>query len=126
MAYDTKVSAEKTSSVMKKSGRFRSIAARRASPPEIFVKCVDRAHPPWRDPYDRAHLRNRKGYVYLTWRDGERVRSFYLGKRRANPLRRTSPGPPATWSQLVELDIPVGKKGVKRAAISLKLRSELP
>jgi len=35
---------------------------------------------PWRDHYARAHLRNRNGYVYLTWRDGERVRSFYLGK----------------------------------------------
>ncbi len=62
-----------------KNGRARSIAARRASPPEIFVKCVDRQHP-WRDPYARAHLRNRSGYAYLTWRDGERVRSFYLGK----------------------------------------------
>jgi hypothetical protein len=51
---------------------------------------VDREHP-WRDPYARAHLRNRKGYVYLTWRDGQRVRSFYLGK-----APRKCPTAPAT------------------------------
>jgi hypothetical protein len=79
VTYPTKVSAENRSKPVKKNGRSRSIAARRATPPEIFVKCLDREHP-WRDPYARAHLRNRNGYVYLTWRDGQRVRSFYLGK----------------------------------------------
>jgi hypothetical protein len=79
MAYPTKVTAANSSKPVKKK-RPRAIAARRrASPPEIFVKCVDR-DAPWRDPYARAHLRNRNGYVYLTWRDGQRVRSFYLGK----------------------------------------------
>ncbi len=34
----------------------------------------------------RAHLRNKKGYVYLRWREGKRVRTFYLGK-----APRTSP-----------------------------------
>ena len=34
----------------------------------------------WSGRYHRAHLRNRRGYLELCWRDGERVRSFYLGK----------------------------------------------
>src|SRR5882762_4955874 len=67
----------------------RPIGQRRAYPPEIFVKCVDREKP-WRDPYARAHLRNKHGYVYLTWRDGQRVRTFYLGK-----APRKSPTAPA-------------------------------
>src|SRR5574340_729038 len=79
VAYPTKATAARTAPRAKKNGRARSIAARRASPPEIFVKCLDRERP-WRDPYARAHLRNRNGYVYLTWRDGEKVRGFYLGK----------------------------------------------
>lgn len=47
-------------------------------PPEIYVRLVERES--WRHSYARAHLRNRKGYVYLSWRDGERVRELYLGK----------------------------------------------
>ena len=89
--YPTKVSAEKTSRGGRKTAVRPAIAARRATPPEIFIKCVDRAHP-WRDPYARAHLRNRKGYVYLTWRDGERVRSYYLGKA---PRKSPTADPPA-------------------------------
>jgi hypothetical protein len=78
-SYPTKLTAVSGPKLEKKTSSGRAIAARRASPPEIFVKSVDREHP-WRDPYARAHLRNRNGYVYLTWRDGQRVRSFYLGK----------------------------------------------
>ena len=79
MAYPTNQPGRQDPKSPRKNGRVRSIAARRASPPEIFVKSLDREHP-WRDPNARAHLRNRSGYVYLTWRDGQRVRSFYLGK----------------------------------------------
>ena len=89
--YPTKVSAEKTSRSGKGSGRSAAIAGSRAITPEIFVKAIDREHP-WRDPYARAHLRNRKGYVYLTWRDGAKVRTFYLGKA---PRKCPTPGPPA-------------------------------
>lgn len=28
----------------------------------------------------QAHLRNKRGYVYLCWREGQTVRTFYLGK----------------------------------------------
>ena|SRR5579859_893258 len=51
----------------------------RAIPPEIFVRVPQASdwHP---YAYARAHLRNRKGYVYLTWREGQRIRTFYLGK----------------------------------------------
>jgi hypothetical protein len=94
MRYPTKRAAAPRAKTVERKPLARSIAGRRASPPEIFVKCVDREHP-WRDPYARAHLRNRKGYVYLTWRDGQRVRSFYLGKAprkypTAGPELRTS------------------------------------
>jgi hypothetical protein len=63
----------------RKSGSFRPIGARRvkAPPPEIYVKLP--VHDVWR-PYSRAHLRNKRGYVYLCWRDGEKVKNYYLGK----------------------------------------------
>lgn len=56
-----------------------AIDARRVNaPPAIFVRLEGK---PWyRSTYARAHLRNRKGYVYLSWRDCERVRELYLGK----------------------------------------------
>ena len=78
-SYPTKLTAVSRPKLTKKTTGRAIAAARRASPPEIFVKCGDREHR-FRDPYARAHLRNRNGYVYLTWRDGQRVRSFYLGK----------------------------------------------
>lgn len=31
--------------------------------------------------YAAAKLRNKGGYVYLQWRDGDKVKSFYVGKR---------------------------------------------
>lgn len=44
----------------------------------------------------RAHLRYKGGYVYLQWRDGGRVRSFYIGKApRHSPTDRSSSSPPA-------------------------------
>lgn len=56
-----------------------TIVPRRVSPPPaIYVRVEGKAW--YRSTYARAHLRNRKGYVYLCWRDGERVRELYLGK----------------------------------------------
>jgi hypothetical protein len=79
VAYPTNHLRRRDPKVSKKNGRSSVIAARRVSPPEIFVKCMDRDHT-LRDPYARARLRNRNGYLYLTWRDGQRVRCYYLGK----------------------------------------------
>ena len=47
--------------------------------PEIFVKISESNYQPITA---RAHLRNKGGYLYLSWRDRERVRTFYLGKAR--------------------------------------------
>jgi hypothetical protein len=70
-------------------GQRRSRSGRRAKPtePQIFVATKHGSHGP---RFAHAHLRNRGGYVYLTWRDGDRVRTFYLGKAPRSALR---PGP---------------------------------
>lgn len=48
-------------------------------PPKIFVLTGDEHE----QRYARASIRVKAGqYCYLMWRDGERVRNFYLGKRR--------------------------------------------
>lgn len=63
----------------RKTGRKRPSLARRAirEIPEIFVYVSEEA---FGHRYKRAHLRNKRGYVYLCWREGVRVRNFYLGK----------------------------------------------
>ncbi len=63
----------------RKTAPRRSPGPRRAqqTPPEIYVRAGEGQ---WSGRYHRAHLRNRRGYLELCWRDGERVRSFYLGK----------------------------------------------
>jgi hypothetical protein len=59
---------------------------REAKAPEIFVRLAS-SHS-WKDhDFARAHLRNRGGYLYLVWREGKHVRSFYLGKRRNRDLQ---------------------------------------
>lgn len=79
MAYPTRrrrpMPPAKRKSTRKKSAIVES---RVKPPPEIYVRVEGRES--WRLCYARAHLRNRKGYVYLSWRDGERVRELYLGK----------------------------------------------
>jgi|SRR6267154_220002 len=37
--------------------------------------------------FHRAHLRYRDGYLYLSWREGKRVRSYYLGRASRNYLK---------------------------------------
>jgi hypothetical protein len=82
---------------IRKNGRARArraaIAKRGPRPqPEIFVACRNKAS--WKSAYAKAHLRNRKGYVYLCWRDGEEFRTFYLGKApRKSPTHVDRPGP---------------------------------
>lgn len=63
----------------KKLPSYRSIARRRVKPkpPEIFVRSLGL----WgMQDYARAHLRNKDGYLYLSWRDGKKIRTHYLGK----------------------------------------------
>jgi len=44
-----------------------------------------------------SHLQNKRGYLWLRWREGKRVRSYYLGKASKNyPTRQAAiAGPPA-------------------------------
>lgn len=68
----------------------------RVPPPEIFVRLTD--HVPYA-AFHQAHLRNKRGYVYLCWREGKRVRNFYLGKaRKPSPTRPSSAHFPAPAS----------------------------
>jgi hypothetical protein len=69
-----------------------SIAKRRATPlnPEIYVRGESAFG---MVEFKRAHLRNKRGYVYLCWREGDRVRNFYLGKApRKSPTPRSDIG----------------------------------
>jgi hypothetical protein len=54
--------------------------------PEIYVRIEQRfnfAH------FAKAHLRNKRGYVYLCWRKGRKILTFYLGKQpRSYPTRQ--------------------------------------
>lgn len=55
--------------------------ARRAKPekPEIFVRTVGERWP----RFAHASIRVKAGkYLYLVWRDGGRIRNFYLGQKR--------------------------------------------
>lgn len=54
---------------------------RRVKPeaPEIFVRVGDG----YKTTYAHASIRVKSGqYLYLVWRDGGRIRNFYLGKKR--------------------------------------------
>lgn len=69
-----------------KNGITAIAEARRVEPPKIFVlvgfDAVMRSgiYMGNEGRYARAHLRNKRGYVYLCWREGERVKNYYLGK----------------------------------------------
>jgi hypothetical protein len=62
--------------------RKKTIAAEcRAKAPELFVKVTGERG--WPYHYARAHIRVKAGeYNYLVWRDGERIRNLYLGRKR--------------------------------------------
>jgi hypothetical protein len=54
---------------------------RRAKPekPEIFVRTREERWP----RFAHASIRVKAGkYLYLVWRDGGRIRNFYLGQKR--------------------------------------------
>lgn len=68
----------------------------KAEAPEMYVKTRGSELFP---RYHRAHLRNRGGYLYLGWREGARVRTWYLGK-----AAKSSPTlSPAELQDLVDL-----------------------
>ena len=60
------------------------------APPAIFIESSVNGY---RHHMSRAHLRNKRGYVYLCWREGNRVHNFYLGKA---PRSSPTPGPRPT------------------------------
>lgn len=65
---------------------------RRGNVPRLFVLVPDgRAYRGSR--YVSAHLRNKRGYLELCWRDGKRVKTVHLGKAaNSSPTRRRGPG----------------------------------
>lgn len=64
-----------------KSAKKSAIAHSRASHPQLYVRIPGHD---WRGPrMAKASVRIKSGeYQYLTWRDGDQVRTFYLGKKR--------------------------------------------
>jgi hypothetical protein len=66
--------------------RPRALRRVKQRPPEIWVNTKREL---WKRRLVLAHLRNKRGYIYLCWREGKRVRNFYLGKApRSCPTTR--------------------------------------
>lgn len=63
----------------RKTRRARPKPRRRVEPPRIYVEVTNNGGYGM-NAHARAHLRNKRGYVYLCWREGDRVRNYYLGK----------------------------------------------
>lgn len=80
----------KRSSRPVKQPQKRPIVERRAIP-EIFVQVRDN-HYNHRSSMAKAHIRVRRGcYRFLVWRDGDKVKEFYLGRlRQAAPTEASS------------------------------------
>jgi hypothetical protein len=69
----------------RKRKRKTAITKSRTKPPELFVKIVAEKHGDWyaRHDYARAYISVKAGkYQYLKWRDGDQVKSLYLGVNR--------------------------------------------
>lgn len=83
MVYPTRRRGSRAGRKRAAKGKVSTIGESRVSAsPEIFVRLIGKHS--WRHEYARAHLRNRKGYLYLSWRDGRQVREYYLGKAPRN------------------------------------------
>jgi len=84
----------KRSSRRAKRPRKPSIVKRRATPPDIYVHFGHDSV--WGSGVAKAHIRVRRGcYRFLVWREGNKVREFYLGRLR-NPS--PTPGPSSSRS----------------------------
>jgi hypothetical protein len=94
----------------------KAIIKRRATP-TIYVLGVNRPGYFAGPRYCKAHIRNKKGYVYLQWKDDTEVRSFYLGK-----APRSSTTEPAAAARPARA--PGGRSGRvrKRAKVGQKSR----
>jgi hypothetical protein len=90
--YPTKPSDRKTSAngISKKQSSGRKKSRTSQPVPEIYVRIIG---PGMYPVMARAYLRNNKGYLLLQWRDGERVRSYYLGKARKSSPTAAAPTP---------------------------------
>jgi len=76
----------------KRSQSGRKTREVKAQPPELFV----RTQGDYTAHYAQARIRVRKGcYQYLVWRDGDKTREFYLGKKESRTPRLRSPAPAA-------------------------------
>lgn len=95
------------------AGKVVAIGERRVNPmPAIFVRVEGKSW--YKSTYARAHLRNKKGYVYLVWRDGDRVRELYLGKApRSSPTG--SAGRPGAAAGAGELELELERRGETKA-----------
>lgn len=94
-----------------KTAAQRDPESRRLKSPDLFVR-LSPEHP-WDGPHlAKAHLRNKRGYVYLVWRDGSHVHEFYIGKAkrpyttwraRGKPARRLGPAGRRSGAQALVL-----------------------
>jgi hypothetical protein len=74
------------------TSNHRDLESREVKPPELFVRIPGAGY--YGAKYAQARIRIRKGcYQYLVWRDGEKTRELYLGKRDNRTLRPRSPAP---------------------------------
>jgi hypothetical protein len=101
MVYPTNQSADSRGRKTRKKSSPAIAKAPRAkpAPPEIYVRTSLRTFTYGHArTYALAHLRNKGGYLYLSWRDGGKIRTHYLGKApKASPtdIPRSEPGLPA-------------------------------
>ena len=80
------------SSPTKKSADSASTKSRRVKLPELYVG-IAKSRNRYSDPYVRARIVEKRGYVYLTYREGKTVRTHYLGKApKTSPTESAGPG----------------------------------
>jgi len=80
---------QRSPAIAKRSGR-RDPQTRGVNPPEIWISIPSTAF--YGHTRARARIQVRKGrYQYLTWRDGDKKREFYLGKKENRTPQRSSP-----------------------------------
>ncbi len=74
--------------------RFRDPVDRRAKP-DIWVRSLVETRWGSDSQFHHATLRNKAGYLYLQWRAGDRVHSYYLGKapKPSPTVQDPSPAP---------------------------------